>query len=173
MWRNPPSNLRPEDSLRDISPTILQLLHLNHPRDTLEVLHLDTSAIDQVPASEGLFSPRWSPDGRYIAALSLDQRQVRLLASPRSSGRRCRSIRVPILYDRADSRYLCRHESLDPAQPVDRISVPGGTVQQLIRLNDASRGDVQSYIFGGLRQDSEPLIVEQSFTGDMYTLDLK
>jgi len=56
---------------------------------------------------------------------------------------------------------------------VGRISVPGGTVQQLIRLNDASRGDVQSYIFVGLRQDSEPLIVEQSFTGDMYTLDLK
>ncbi len=80
MWRNPPSNLRPRDSLRDISPTILQLLHLDHPRDTLEVLHLDASAIDQVPASEGLLSPRWSPDGRYIAALSLDQRQVRLFS---------------------------------------------------------------------------------------------
>jgi hypothetical protein len=34
--------------------------------------------ITQVPGSDGLFSPRWSSDGRYIAALSLDQRWLLL-----------------------------------------------------------------------------------------------
>ena len=32
-----------------------------------------------VPGSEGLFSPRWSPDGRYIAAIAIDQRSMSLL----------------------------------------------------------------------------------------------
>lgn len=31
-----------------------------------------------VPGSEGLFSPRWSPDGRYLAALSMDLASIHL-----------------------------------------------------------------------------------------------
>ena len=39
---------------------------------TIRILDLKTGKIERVPGSEGLFSPRWSPDGRYIAALSPD-----------------------------------------------------------------------------------------------------
>jgi hypothetical protein len=87
-------------------------------------------------------------------------------ASPRSSGRRCRSIRVPILYGRPTAGTCTA-----------RIPGPGaargpnlGAGWNCITANQAERclaGDVQSYIFVGLTQDSEPLIVEQSFTGDM------
>ena len=38
----------------------------------IRVLDLKTGKIEKIPGSEGLFSPRWSPDGRYIAALSPD-----------------------------------------------------------------------------------------------------
>jgi len=31
-----------------------------------------------VPGSQGLFSPRWSPDGRSLAALRIDQNRVLL-----------------------------------------------------------------------------------------------
>ena len=36
----------------------------------LHVIELKTGHITQLPNSEGLWSPRWSPDGRYIAALT-------------------------------------------------------------------------------------------------------
>jgi Tol biopolymer transport system component len=39
---------------------------------TIRILDLKTGKIERVPGSDGLFSPRWSPDGRYIAALSPD-----------------------------------------------------------------------------------------------------
>lgn len=29
-----------------------------------------------VPGSQGLYSPRWSPDGRYLAALSCDSKKI-------------------------------------------------------------------------------------------------
>ncbi len=39
---------------------------------SIRILDLQTSKIEKVPGSDGLFSPRWSPDGRYIVALSPD-----------------------------------------------------------------------------------------------------
>lgn len=35
----------------------------------INILDLRTHKVSVVPGSEGLFSPHWSPDGRYIAAL--------------------------------------------------------------------------------------------------------
>lgn len=42
----------------------------NNP--VIQILDLNTHQISTIPGSERLFSPRWSPDGRYIAALSVD-----------------------------------------------------------------------------------------------------
>jgi len=143
----------------------------NAPRK-LQILHLDTGRVDAVPASDGLFSPRWSPDGRYIVALSLDQRQVRLFnvatqswtTLPVSSGA------DPIWA--ADSRSVFVHASLDPDQPIDRIFIPEGHVQQVARLADSRENDAVDYVFGGLTPDNRPLIRARIFTGNFYSLDL-
>ena len=42
------------------------------------VLDLKTGAVVPLTGSEGLFSPRWSPDGRYIAAIPLGQGKLML-----------------------------------------------------------------------------------------------
>ena len=39
---------------------------------TIQIADLETGQITPVPGSKGLFSPRWSPDGRYLAAVSAD-----------------------------------------------------------------------------------------------------
>jgi Tol biopolymer transport system component len=45
---------------------------------SIRILDLKTHQTETVPGSEGLFSPRWSPDGRYIAALSPDNTTLKL-----------------------------------------------------------------------------------------------
>jgi Tol biopolymer transport system component len=45
---------------------------------TLEILDVETGEVSPVPGSEGLFSPRWSPDGRRLAALSHDSLRLRV-----------------------------------------------------------------------------------------------
>lgn len=45
---------------------------------SISMLDLKTHKVSTIPGSEGLFSPRWSPDGRYIAALSPDSTKVML-----------------------------------------------------------------------------------------------
>jgi Tol biopolymer transport system component/DNA-binding winged helix-turn-helix (wHTH) protein len=147
----------------------LQILHLQpngHPRS-------DPGAIEVIPGSENLFSPRWSPDGRYIAALTLDQRQVRLYSVATRTWSR---LPVPSGADpvwSSDSRYLFLHASLDPAQPIDRVSIPDGHVEELVRLADSRQNDAVDFVFGGLTRDNRPLIRARLFTGNLYSLDLK
>jgi len=42
----------------------------------IEMVDLATHSMETLPGSEGRFSPRWSPDGRYVAALSSDSRSL-------------------------------------------------------------------------------------------------
>ena len=44
----------------------------------LRVLDLDSNQITDLPESVGLFSPRWSPDGRSIAAMTWDSNSIRV-----------------------------------------------------------------------------------------------
>src|ERR1035438_3803044 len=50
----------------------------NYPEGSKEqqhvsILNLETGAIETVPGSENLFSVRWSPDGKWLAALTYDR----------------------------------------------------------------------------------------------------
>src|SRR5439155_8961904 len=42
----------------------------------LRMLDLKTHQLSTLPGSEGLFSPRWSPGGRYVVALSADSERL-------------------------------------------------------------------------------------------------
>ena len=42
------------------------------PKALIRILDLTTHQISALPGSEGLFGPRWSPDGRYVSAVSSD-----------------------------------------------------------------------------------------------------
>ena len=140
---------------------------------SLMTLDLRTGALSRVPGSEGLFSPRWSPNGRYIAALSLDQRHARLFDV---AAQRWTDLGVPSAADPVwspDSRSLFVHASLSPAQPIYRVEIPGNHVQELTRLDSGSSADAVDYVLSGLGADGSPLIRTRVHTGDLFTLDLQ
>jgi hypothetical protein len=45
---------------------------------TILILDVKTSQISRLPGSQGSFSPRWSPDGRYLIALPFASHSLRL-----------------------------------------------------------------------------------------------
>ena len=55
-----------------------ELMSQGKTTDPLKILELATHRVTQLAHSEGMYSPRWSPDGRYIASLRLDQKLLML-----------------------------------------------------------------------------------------------
>lgn len=139
---------------------------------SLLVLDLSKGIVDPVPGSEGLFSPRWSPDGRYIVALSLNLRGLRLydVRTGVWSALSVTSAADPVWS--ADSRYIYFHGSLDLGQPISRIDVATRRSEEVVRLNTPARADAADFVFGGLTPQNEPLVRARSVTADYYSLDL-
>src|SRR6516164_8894212 len=51
----------------------------NNPNTAqIRVLDLSNQQLSTLPESQGLYSPRWSPDGRYIVAMPFDSLSLRL-----------------------------------------------------------------------------------------------
>ena len=48
------------------------------PGPNIHILDLTTQTVTDAPNSNGFFSPRWAPDGRRLAALSLDSSRIAL-----------------------------------------------------------------------------------------------
>ena len=80
-----PHVLMPSDGRQQLDPNwspdgskIVFGSESNDPSSTIRILDLANQQVSTIPGSEGLFSPRWSPDGRYVAAFSGDSTRILL-----------------------------------------------------------------------------------------------
>jgi serine/threonine protein kinase/Tol biopolymer transport system component len=51
---------------------------VNAEKTFIQLLNLETHQISQLPGSQGIFGPRWSPDGRYVVAQTYDNQKLML-----------------------------------------------------------------------------------------------
>ncbi len=142
----------------------------NGPRN-LQILNLTTHETTEVPGSEGLFSPRWSPNGRYIAALSLDQRRLMIydVQSRVWSTLATTSVADPVWS--ADSKAIYIHAFMADTQPIYHVSVPEGRLEQVASLSAFRAGNTADYFFVGITPDNLPLVRARTSTGNLYSLD--
>jgi hypothetical protein len=47
----------------------------------LRILDLTTGKVTLIPGSEGLVTPRWSPDGKFLSAMTLDSMGMKVLST--------------------------------------------------------------------------------------------
>jgi Tol biopolymer transport system component/DNA-binding winged helix-turn-helix (wHTH) protein len=139
---------------------------------TIELFNLQSQTRTTVPHSEGLFSPRWSPDGKWIAALTLAQNKVMLfdLANQRWSELASTSASDPIWSN--DSKSIFVHAFLAENQPILRISVQSDQVKVVAGSGDFHSGEPADYFLGGLTPEDLPLVRPRVGTGNLFTMDL-
>jgi len=135
------------------------------------VLDRKTQQISRLPGSEGLYSPRWSPDGRYIVAMPLDQQGLMLfdfktqkwslLAKTNRAGYPCFSANGQYVY-------FLLGRSEEPG--VMRVRIADGRIEQVTSL----MGFHQTGYFGfylGLAPDDSPLLLRDRGAQDIVALD--
>jgi Tol biopolymer transport system component len=148
------------------------LQYANASESGIDILDLKTRQISPVPDSQGLFSPRVSPDGRYVAALSADSKKLMLYEF--TTGKWSQLAQATFAYNNwsHDSRFVYL-EDYSQGDDIVRVSVPAGSVQRLQSVKDVPRGSDPWASWFGLAPDDAPLLMRDQSTQEIYALDLQ
>jgi Tol biopolymer transport system component/DNA-binding winged helix-turn-helix (wHTH) protein len=138
----------------------------------IELFNLQTRLRTTVPHSEGLFSPRWSPDGKWIAALSLSQNKVMLFDVANQHWTELSSTSSSDPNWSNDSKSIFVHAFSKEDQPILKISVLSREVTVIASSADFHSGEPADFFFGGLTTEDLPLVRPRVGTGNLYSLDL-
>lgn len=148
------------------------LQYANSSESGIEILDLNTRQVSPLPGSQGLFSPRVSPDGRYLAALSADSKKLMLYEF--ATKRWSQLAQATFAYDNwsHDSRYIYL-EDYSQGDDIVRVSVQGGPLQRLESVKDIPRGSDPWASWLGLAPNDAPVLMRDQSTQEIYGLDLQ
>ena len=135
---------------------------------SIQMLDLTTRLVSTVPGSEGLFSPRWSPDGRYLIAMPLDQRKLMLfdIASKKWTEMANGTFNNPVWSK--DGKYIY-YQSYDEGSPIRRMPVGGGRVEEIADFRDLQPGATVGY--WGIASEDAPIASFHFLTADIYSVE--
>jgi Tol biopolymer transport system component len=141
------------------------------PASTIRIFDPTTRRVSTLAGSQGFFSPRWSPDGRYIAALATDSSSLSLfdfqtekwteLAKGTTGGFPNWS---------RDGQYL--YIFGDNATSVIRVRVSDGNIERMVDLKSFAQAGLVGRSLA-LAPDGSLLLVRDTGTQDVYSLDWK
>jgi DNA-binding winged helix-turn-helix (wHTH) protein/Tol biopolymer transport system component len=143
-------------------------------KQDLRIVDLRSKQTTILPGSEGKWSPRWSPDGRFIAAF-FDGPQQPSLPIFDSTTRKWHTVQVKgdleYLSFSHDNRfiYFLRHGR---DQGVFRIPVVGGKEERVVDLTDWHLAGFFGFSMS-LDPDDAPLVLRDTGSEDIYALTLE
>jgi eukaryotic-like serine/threonine-protein kinase len=136
---------------------------------TIKILDLGTRQVSTVPNSNGLFSPRWSPDRRYLVAMPPDSRKLVLFdfATQKWEDLARISCGFPNWSKNSDYVYFLHGED-HPS--VMRVHIDDKKIERVADLkNFRQAGYWGTWL--GLAPDDSPLLLRDTGSQDIYALD--
>ena len=136
----------------------------------IHLFDLRTRELSTLPGSDGLFGSRWSPSGRYVAALTLDHARLLLFDFSTQAWTelgRFKNLHNPV-WSR-DERFLY-FEVVDEAS-IYRARLSDRAVERVVGLEGVWRSGYEGCAFEGLAPDDSPLISCFRTDTDIYALD--
>jgi WD40 repeat protein len=129
-----------------------------------------------VPGSDGLFSPRWSPDGRYIAALSPDLTTVKLFDSESQKWsdwltEPAGAVNYPVWS--TDSHYLYFDDLVTDDESIRRVKVGESQAERVFVLAGIDRYLGPLGLWTGRAADGSWMFVRDRSTQEVYRLTVE
>jgi serine/threonine protein kinase/Tol biopolymer transport system component len=171
-----PKPLMPNDNSRQLDPNwspdgskVIFGGESNNPSSTIHVLDLASHQASDLPGSQGLYSPRWSPDGRYVSAFSADSRTLMLFDSQTQKWTELAKGSLGWLNWSHDGQFIYMLDYTGKVAIV-RIRVSDRKIERVSDLKDF----VATGHYGGslsLMPDDSPLLLHDVGSQDIYAVD--
>jgi Tol biopolymer transport system component/DNA-binding winged helix-turn-helix (wHTH) protein len=136
------------------------------------MVDLATKAMAKLPGSDGLFSPRWSADGKYIAALSIDQKKLMLFDISAKTWRVVADGNIADPNWSHDDSAIFFHDFAQADQPIYKVVIRTGKIERVADLHDLRSANVVDYRFAGLAPGDIPLVSARLSAANIYAAEL-
>jgi serine/threonine protein kinase/Tol biopolymer transport system component len=142
----------------------------NNSPTAIRIVDVKTRQVSVIPGSKGLFSPRWSPDGRYLVAMPADQSSLMLFDFKTRKWTTLFEGIPEFLNWSHDGRYVYFLQLHGNPPGVKRVSVPDGKFEEVASLKDLKiTGVFSSWL--GLTPDDEPLVLKDAGTQEIVSME--
>jgi Tol biopolymer transport system component/DNA-binding winged helix-turn-helix (wHTH) protein len=146
----------------------------NHADMNIQVIDLKTHQLSKLPGSDGLCSPRWSPDGRYIVALTSSHPMGPLLFSL-ATKKWTRFVDGDMGYPSwsRDSRSIYLQDWSHSVPRIVRLNISDHRAEVLMKFSDVE-GPMVGFItaWSGVALDGSPLVARNISNQEIYALKL-
>jgi RNA polymerase sigma factor (TIGR02999 family) len=171
-----PRQLMPEDSTTQSDPTwsldgnkILFGGSSNDPASVIRVLDLVTHQVSVLPGSQGLYSPRWSPNGRFVIATPADSTRLLLFDFETQKWNELAKANMGWAEWSKDGQYVY-FQDFSSSDAVLRVGLSDHQIERVADLaNVFLTGHQGSWL--SLGPDDSPLLLRNTGTWDIYSLD--
>jgi serine/threonine protein kinase/Tol biopolymer transport system component len=138
---------------------------------SLRMLDVASQQVTTLPGSVGLFSPHWSPDGHFIAAISYDSSSLHLFDTQTQqwSTPYKDELAFPCWSQDSHSIFFLTYRS-NPG--IFRISSAGGKPERIVDMSKVHTTG-QYGLWMGLDPTNAPLLLRDVGTTDIYALTLE
>ncbi|HEX7288569.1 MAG TPA: hypothetical protein VF532_20460 [Candidatus Angelobacter sp.] len=134
-------------------------------------LNLATRTTETVPGSNGFRTARWSPDGKYIAALRFQARELMLFDLKKRNWRmRAKSVAGDNIYWTSDSQFVYVDSPRDTRPVVERIRIRDGRRTTIVSLDLLQNVPGALDTWFGLTPDNSPILSHIYSVSEIYEL---
>lgn len=174
--------LNPEDSSQGVpswSPDgksfafggVIGRLHKEDEAFGIHIKHLRSGATETLPDSQGLWTARWSPDGSYVAAVTIDDNELRLFDFKSRAWRHLASAEINDVVWSPDSRYIFFDTRYGAQPKIYRVRVADDELETWADL----AGFRRAAFFGpwlGIDDSGAPILLEDVGVQEIYRMEL-
>jgi Tol biopolymer transport system component len=142
----------------------------------LQIVNLKTRAVTAIPGSSGMFSPKWSPDGRYLVALMYHNMQLKLFDMNLHTWQDLAGhIRAGYPEWTPDSKCVVFSAQKGAGKWEYRVCLADRKIQPIADISASGKlvEAFGSWEWTGLAPDGSILALRDASTQEIYALDVK
>jgi Tol biopolymer transport system component/DNA-binding winged helix-turn-helix (wHTH) protein len=138
----------------------------------ISVVNLKTHQVSELPGSKGMHLPRWSADGNFLAATSLDARDIFIFDNRSKQWRLVGHANQVYKFIR-DGQYLYYQDIRDPGQAVFRLNPQTWQSERILDFSRLLRSGAIRCAFEGFSPDGSPMVSVFSSWANLYAFDVE